>query len=234
MSNGMYTKRFFWSPDGSWKAEYDPDEETLLISRADGWSLEYRDGTIRSMTTDDGRVVEWGVVNGLTDSIRLAGELPSLQVERDSGGVINGIKVNGDLYEVDLAGGTLSRIGLPDGSEMTMTTQSVTAWNGQPATKLTVTDRYGVAESFEFAIAGGELYSDGVWNYENLGQYTVSASAEWPPLQASRKRTRISTGETESELFDSNNGVEIYTDVRDVQTTVLRFTTPGQERSFFA
>jgi YD repeat-containing protein len=171
--------------DHEWTGVINGDE--IVISREDGWELRYKQGLIRRLRTDTGRVLVWSRSGNLVTEIRETGSGSApFRLLTTSGGVPSGFEINGKRhsFELDkrpvvqhvngqnLIGGlepSLSAWTWPDGSKELYKFEVDQQPGIMPV--LTLTDREGATERYVWNPQTNAVISDGDWSYE-IGKIT--------------------------------------------------------------
>jgi len=225
------------SNDLKWGGAEDLTNGKFTITSWDGWSLEYKDGRIKKLTTEDSRVLLWSYDSTdprLVASVKESGHDPEVEIEISNDPVkmagssaVRGaykLKVNGDAYTFKYASGTLQDILYPDGRK--------TQWrfenNGSSATekRLTLTGPGGYWKSWVFLDENRMLKTDDIWSYLMTG----GASSEDGVVynRPTMERTRIATGEKQKIEYQAANSISIRTDVLGNVTKTYLYKTPGK------
>lgn len=186
-SGGVVSSGPQWkSSDGQWTAttgstgsgseliaNSTPD---FTITSWDGWELEFDEGRIARLKTDDNRTLRWeydsvypGVVKRIYD---VANNNTVVSVERESSSVIDSyhfnvgkIIINGDEYVINRANDTLSGIDFPDGRKVQWTFTD----DGSDETKLKLTRPSGKWASWVYDEKTRLLRRDDAWEYAFAG-----------------------------------------------------------------
>jgi RHS Repeat. len=171
--------------DQEWTGVISGDE--IVIAREDGWELRYKQGLIRQLRTDTGRVLVWSRSGNLVTEIRETGSgTAPFRLVTTSGGVPTGFEINGKRhsFELDkrpvvqhvngqnLIGGlepSLSAWTWPDGSKELYKFEVDQQPQIMPV--MTLTDREGATERYVWNPQTNAVISDGDWTYE-IGKIT--------------------------------------------------------------
>jgi len=222
------------SNDGQWKG-VETFDGVFTITRWDNWELQFNQGKIFRMTTDEGRMVGWEYDEGATGIATRVYDVASgntvIQLGVSSSGAdmlgssvgrgAHSITVNGDTYLFGYSGGTLETVDFPDGRSK--------QWHFEPqgggAKRLTLTQETGWWKSWVIDTTSGYLKSDDIWNY------TIRAADSSKKVvynRPSMQRTRIATGESEKIEYQDSNSVEKKTDVLGNITTTYNYQSVGK------
>lgn len=109
------------SNDTQWGGVEDTVNNKFTITRWDGWVMEFKDGRIKKLVTEDNRTLNWTYDSTdarLVTEIKEVGEDPVVEIEISNNplhmagsSAVRGahkITVNGDEYTFKYAGGTLT------------------------------------------------------------------------------------------------------------------------------
>lgn len=175
----------FRTLDQEWTGVINGDE--IIISREDGWELRYKQGLIRQLRTDSGRVLVWSRSGNLVTEIReTSSGIAPFRLLTTSGGIPTGFEINGKKhsFELDkrpvvkhvngqnLIGGlepSLSAWTWPDGTKETYKFEVDQQPEILPV--LTITDREGGGNRYVWSPKTHTVISDGEWTYE-IGKIT--------------------------------------------------------------
>jgi len=225
------------SNDGQWGGTEDTTHNKFTVTRWDGWVLEYQNGRIKKLVTDDNRTLVWcydstdprlvtAVKEPATNNTVVSVGISSDNLEMAGSSAVRGahtLTVNGDVYTFNYAGGTLQDIEYPDGRK--------TQWrfedNGTSTTekRLTLTGPAGSWKSWVFFVDNRRLKTDDTWNYTFTGGEAGDDGVAYsrPTMQ----RTRIATGETEKIEYESSNSIEKFTDLLGGITKTYSYKSTG-------
>ncbi|HRJ71067.1 MAG TPA: RHS repeat-associated core domain-containing protein [Terrimicrobiaceae bacterium] len=225
------------SNDGQWTAVEDEEDEKFNVTSWDNWRLEFVQGRIKKLITEDNRTLLWtydGTDARLVVNVREVGEDPVVVIgisddplEMAGSSAVRGahtLTVNGDAYTFKYAGNTLKDIEFPDGRK--------TQWrfenNGSSTTekRLTLTQPGGFWRSWVFFDESRRLKTDDTWNYSITGgeiEEGETVAYGRPTMQM----TRIATSEVRKVEYESSNAIEIATDVLGNVTKTFRYKATG-------
>jgi len=225
------------SNDTQWGGVEDTDNAKFTITSWDGWQLEFKDGRIKKLVTEDNRTVLWTYDTTdprLVTSVKESGHDPIVEIEISDdplkmagSSAVRGaykITVNGDVYTFKYAGGTLQDIAFPDGRK--------TQWrfenNGSSTTekRLTLTQESGWWRSWVFFDASRLLKTDDVWSYAMTGGEPAEDGVVYN--RPTMERTRIATNEKEKIEYEASNSIQISTDVLGNVTKTYFYKTSGK------
>lgn len=225
------------SNDLQWGGVEDSVNGKFTITSWDGWSLEYKDGRIKKLVTEDSRTLLWAYDSTdvrLVTSIKESGEAPELEVQisndpLDMAGssAVRGaskITVNGDIYTLKYANGTLQNINFPDGRK----TQWRFEQNGDEENekRLTLTQESGWWRSWVFFGETRKLKTDDVWSYSIVGGEASTDGVVYG--RPTMERTRVATGEKETVEYEASNSIIVSTDVLGNVSKNYVYKTPGK------
>jgi len=191
----LYFSKSTTTSSGQWKSN--DDEWTAVeagdkftITRWDGWELEYDEGRIRRLRTEDNRTLRWDydstderlvtrVIEPATNNAALEIGISDNPVELAGSSAVRGahtLRINGDLYTFKYASNTLNRIEFPDGRKVVMHFEDA----GHGGNRLTLTDEEGFWKSWVYDSVMRLLRTDGVWNYRFVGTYIPPGRGQVP------------------------------------------------------
>ena len=209
----------------------------FTITRWDGWQLEFKDGRIRKLITEDSRTLHWSYDStnpNLVTEIKEIGkdavlalaisnnplEMAGSSTDRGA----HALTVNGDQYVFKYANGTLQDIEFPDGRK--------TQWlfednnGGGTEKRLTLTQESGWWRSWVFLDGNRQLKTDDVWNYSMTGGTPDEDGVVYN--RPTMERTRIATSEKQKVEYEAANSIIIRTDVLGNITKTYRYKTTGK------
>jgi len=217
---GGRVEYFAKKADGSWENTSTQwvgieDGTKFTITRWDGWEMEFRDGHIYRLTTEDGRTLRWDrdaldarlatrVYEPATNTEAVTVGISSRDIDMDQSSTLRGahtLTVNGDTYTFTYFGGTLKEIAFPDGRK--------TQWRfedwAEGDKRLTLTQEDGWWRSWVFGGTDRRLKTDDYWDYTITGGEPAEDGVVYnrPAIE----RERLVTGETESRVFESSNTI---------------------------
>lgn len=210
------------SNDQQWGGVEDLGDGKFTVTRWDGWELEFKDGRIRKLVTDDNRTLNWtrdSTDPRLVTEVKETGGSAIVQIEISNdplkmagSSAVRGahkITVNGDVYTFKYANGTLQDIEFPDGRK----TQWKFEQNGSNANekRLTLTQESGWWRSWVFFDDTRKLKTDDVWSYSITGGEPADDGVVYG--RPTMERTRIATGEKQKVEYEASNSIRISTDV---------------------
>lgn len=225
------------SNDTQWGGVEDTVNNKFTVTRWDGWVMEFKDGRIKKLVTEDNRTLNWtydSTDSRLVTEIKEVGEDPVVEIEISNNplhmagsSAVRGahkITVNGDVYTFKYSGGTLQDIEFPDDRK----TQWRFEQNGSNPNekRLTVTQESGWWRSWVFFNDTRKLKTDDVWSYSITGGEPAEDGVVYG--RPSMECTRIATGEMEKVQYQAANSIEIFTDVLGNITQSYKYKTPGK------
>lgn len=227
--------------DGIWKnndtqwtgAE---DGTKFTITRWDGWEMEFRDGRIYRLKTDDDRTFRWEydsinpalvtrVYEPSTNTTTITVGLSGNDFHMDGSSTMRGahtLTVNGDTYTFAYSGGTLQDIEFPDGRKTQWRFESV----GENDKRLTLTQESGWWRSWVFGATDRHVKTDDYWSYTITGGAPAEDGVVYN--RPTMERTRLATGETEKREYAAANSILKTKDVLGNEVISYRYTTPGK------
>ncbi|MCK9589914.1 MAG: hypothetical protein M0Q93_11220, partial [Terrimicrobiaceae bacterium] len=227
--------------DGIWKnndtqwtgAE---DGTKFTITRWDGWEMEFRDGLIYRLKTEDNRTLRWEydsinpalvtrVYEPSTNTTTITVGLSGNDFHMDGSSTMRGahtLTVNGDTYTFAYFGGTLQDIEFPDGRKTQWRFESV----GENDKRLTLTQESGWWRSWVFGGTDRHVKTDDYWNYTVTGGVPAEDGVVYQ--KANVERTRLATGETEKWTFEASSSIKKAKDVLGNETISYMYQTPGK------
>ena len=209
----------------------------FTITRWDGWQLEFKDGRIRKLITEDSRTLHWSYDStnpNLVTEIKEIGkdavlalaisnnplEMAGSSTDRGA----HALTVNGDQYVFKYANGTLQDIEFPDGRK--------TQWlfednnGGGTEKRLTLTQESGWWRSWVFLDENRQLKTDDVWNYSMTGGTPDEDGMVYN--RPTMERTRIATNEKQKVEYEAANSIEIRTDALSNITKTFSYKATGR------
>lgn len=225
------------SNDQQWGGVEDVSNGKFTITSWDGWQLEFKDGRIKKLVTDDNRTVNWirdSADPRLVTEVKEPGGSAIIQIEISSdplkmagSSAVRGahkITVNGDAYTFKYANGTLQDIEFPDGRK----TQWKFEQNGSNANekRLTLTQESGWWRSWVFFDDTRKLKTDDVWSYSITGGEPAEDGVIYN--RPTMERTRIATGEKQKVSYEASNSITVDTDVLGNVTKTFAYKTTGK------
>lgn len=221
----------FSTPDGEWTAIF--RNRHLIVSREDGWELEYHEGGLLvRLRTDSGRTLIWeraqdGKLLSIGEQVTSSkpGQKPTtapgtvgLKVARDPAtGLVTGFEVNTPFGVRSTTLGydaqkRLSSVTLPDSSSETYGYSE----DAERNSAISITSRDLVQKTLSWNPSTKRLVSDGIWSYK----YELIGKAI--------RTTRTGPGgETESYFDDSQNTGRVEFVAADGTTTIRQKLTSG-------
>jgi len=225
------------SNDKQWGGVEDTENSKFTVTSWDGWILEFRDGRIKKLITEDERTVNWTYDTTdprLVTEVKELGEDPIVQIEISDDGLkmagssslrgAHRITVNGDGYTFEYFGGTLKNILFPDGRK----TQWRFEQNAEEENekRLTLTQPGGFWRSWVYFDESRLLKTDDVWSYAMTNASPAADGVVYN--RPTMERTRIATGEKQKIEYAASNSIEKYTDILGNITVTYRYKTSGK------
>jgi len=222
------------SNDTEWTGVEDGTKFT--ITRWDGWEIEFREGRIYRLKTDDNRTLRWEyesaysplvtrIYEPATGATTVAVGLSDDPLLMYGSSTIKGahtLTVNGDAYTFAYANGTLKDVQFPDGRK--------TQWNftSVPVGKkrLTLTQETGWWRSWVFGDDSRRVETDDFWSYTVTGGEPALDGVVYN--RPTVLRTRLTTSETERYSYEASNSIEEKLDVLGNLVTTYRYKTTGK------
>jgi len=227
--------------DGIWKNNDTQwtgveDGTKFTITRWDGWEMEFRDGRIYRLKTEDNRTLRWEydsinpalvtrVYEPSTNTTTITVGLSGNDLHMDGSSTMRGahtLTVNGDTYTFKYAGGTLQDIEFPDGRKTQWRFESV----GENDKRLTLTQESGWWRSWVFGATDRRVKTDDYWTYTITGGAPAEDGVVYN--RPTMERTRVATGETEKREYSAANSILKTKDVLGNEVISYRYTTPGK------
>lgn len=226
---------------GSWKSNDTQwtgieDGNKFTITRWDGWEIEFRDGRIYRLKTDENRTLRWEyesaysplvtrvyepATGATTISVGLSDD-PLLMYGSSTLKGAHSLTINGDTYTLSYAGGTLQDVQFPDGRKTQWKFESV----GSADKRLTLTQETGWWRSWVFIDETRRVKTDDFWNYTVTGGEPAADGVVYD--RPTVLRTRLTTSETERYTYEASNSIEKKLDVLGNLITTYRYKTKGK------
>jgi YD repeat-containing protein len=237
----MYLRRsiadqsHFKSLDGQWSGIVSGDD--FVLSRNDGWALNFKAGKLVSMKTDTNRVIDWVLDrpdSSIVSELREEGstEVP-FHVLYGLDNNPNGFSVNGKTYKFNLDKrpevAVVNGLRLINGFDPSLSTWTFPSGKRETyefavnqkslIPNLQMTDQDGKISEFSWDPISKHILSDGVWNYK------VGGTPD--PLQVPPIHMADATGNTQALIINQKQGTteRISSDGEDIIT--YTFLSPG-------
>ncbi|MCX6972328.1 MAG: hypothetical protein NTV93_19565 [Verrucomicrobia bacterium] len=212
------------------------DGNKFTITRWDGWEIEFHDGRIYSLKTDDNRTLRWEydsvnpalvtrVYEPSTNETTIQVGISASDLHMCGSSTLRGahtLTVNGDTYTFSYFGGTLQDIVFPDGRKTQWKFESL----GQSDKRLTLTQESGWWRSWVFDAQSRMVKTDDYWNYTVGGDPVPADDVVYE--KASVERTRVATGETEKWTFSALSSIKTTKDVLGNESISYTYQTVGK------
>ncbi len=222
------------SNDTQWTGVEDGTKFT--ITRWDGWEIEFRNGLIYRLKTDDNRTLRWEsdttdpslvtrIYEPQTNNTVVTVGLSNDPLEMMGSSTLRGARtltVNGDAYTLSYDGGTLKDIAFPDGRKTQWRFESV-AGNGK---RLTLTQETGWWRSWVFDATSRRVKTDDYWNYTITGGEPAEDGVVYN--RPTVERTRVATGENEKWIYEASNSIRKAKDVLGNELISYKYQTVGK------
>ena len=222
------------SNDTQWTGVEDGTKFT--ITRWDGWEIEFRNGLIYRLKTDDNRTLRWEsdatdpslvtrIYEPQTNNTVLTVGLSNDPLEMMGSSTLRGARtltVNGDAYTLSYEGGTLKDISFPDGRKTQWRFESVSG-NGK---RLTLTQETGWWRSWVFDATSRRVKTDDYWDYTITGGEPAEDGVVYN--RPTVERTRVATGENEKWIYEASNSIRKAKDVLGNELISYKYQTVGK------
>jgi hypothetical protein len=206
-----------------WTGEAKGDEFTLTSSTS--VKLTFRNGLISSMTTPNGRIIDWTRSGDKVVSLGEEGKAPAMQVLYDKLGFATKILLKPDAagdakqsysFNTSLISAGIDKITCPNGREITFERSRDKLLN--PVVKWTDSMHLPITLTWDFKT--GKIISDDKFNYQVT---ELNKDGAWPKMTRVDKATK----KVETYYFDQLHGTTDQTFVDGTQRHIEMIQAPG-------